>query len=68
MVFFLCNPALIPQRAQRASEMWPGYYHSSRVAGLGALNFRLLSGVSRSALSFPVLLLAPEFLLNKNET
>jgi hypothetical protein len=34
MIFFFCTPALIPQRVQRASETWPGYYHSSRVAGL----------------------------------
>src|SRR5882672_7483299 len=35
MVFLLLrNPALLPQRARRASETWPGYCHSSRVAGL----------------------------------
>jgi hypothetical protein len=66
--FFFRNPALIPQRAVRALGNVPGYYPSSRVAGLGALNFRLLRGISRSALSLPRASLGAEFLLDKDET
>ena len=66
--FFFRDPALIPQRAVRALGNVPGYSLSSSVAGLGALNFRLLRGISRSALSSPRAFLGAEFLLDKDET
>ena len=67
MIFFLCNPALIPQRARRAWETWPGYSQSSRDAGLerGATNSVSVS-LARSVVGTPCAAFVPVLAIYKS--
>ena len=47
IVFFFCNPALIPQRAVRASETYRAIIFRPALRDLGAWNFQIFRGLTK---------------------